>query len=144
MLNESMFIQCRRRYLYGRFHTCGLSISEGIVMLVLGHGGCQNQDTLAQRSGIDKYRLARVLRELERRGLVERRLNARNRREKQVDLSETGRTLAQELRTVMDDWNRLLFTGFTEAERKEVRVLFGRMMANISLNDEKLAREMTK
>lgn len=113
-------------------------------MLVLGHGGCQNQDTLAQRSGIDKYRLARVLRELERRGLVERRLNARNRREKQVDLSETGRTLAQELRTVMDDWNRLLFTGFTEAERKEVRVLFGRMMANISLNDEKLAREMTK
>ena len=62
---STMIEKSKRRFLCIKFRSCGLSFSEGIVLLVIGYSKYGNQDTISSLSGIDKYQTAKVLAAME-------------------------------------------------------------------------------
>ncbi|MFR2692746.1 MAG: MarR family transcriptional regulator [Enterocloster bolteae] len=65
----TMIEKSKRRFLCIKFRACGLSFSEGIVLLVIGYSRYSNQETISSLSGIDKYQTAKVLAAMEERGI---------------------------------------------------------------------------
>ena len=65
-----MIEKSKRRFLCIKFRACGLSFSEGIVLLVIGYSRYSNQETISSLSGIDKYQTAKVLAAMEERGYI--------------------------------------------------------------------------
>lgn len=87
-----MFRRLERQYFRDRLGTLGLQQLDGMILHLLGREGRMRQEDLAVRLAVDKGAVARSLARLEKRGLVERQVSARCRREKHVSLAPAGRT----------------------------------------------------
>lgn len=80
ILNERGYGRAHHRALHFIGSRCGLSVAELLEIL-----------------GVTKQSLNRVLRDLIDNGLVEQRVGERDRRQRLLSLTETGRTLEQQL-----------------------------------------------
>ena len=138
---STMVEKSKRRFLCIKFKGCGLSFSEGITLLVIGHKDYSNQDSISGLSGIDKYQIAKVLASLERRKLIRREINSDNKREKLVCLSEEGHGLVRELKDIIEQWDEIIFTGITEEEERVMGQIMNKIMENVLEYERKLGRE---
>ena len=103
-------------------------------MRVLGFVGRQpgaTQSALAQRSGRDKAQLARLVKGLRERGLLELRTDAADRRNQQLFLSESGLALHQALRQQVGQLEKQAVAGLSAAERNQLRALLQRVDSNL-------------
>lgn len=85
-----MFRRLERQYFRDRLGTLGLQQLDGMILHLLGREGIMRQEDLAVQLAVDKGAVARSLARLEKRGLVERQVSARCRREKHVSLTSAG------------------------------------------------------
>ena len=85
-----MFRRLERQYFRDRLGTLGLQQLDGMILHLLGREGHMRQEDLAVQLAVDKGAVARSLARLEKRGLVERQVSARCRREKHVSLTPAG------------------------------------------------------
>lgn len=85
-----MFRRLERQYFRDRLGTLGLQQLDGMILHLLGREGHMRQEDLAVQLAVDKGAVARSLARLEKRGLVERQVSARCRREKHVSDSRGG------------------------------------------------------
>jgi DNA-binding MarR family transcriptional regulator len=90
----------------------------------------QTQDQLSARLHIDKAATARTLAKLEQRGLVVRRVNSANRRQKLIYLTEQTRRLQEEFLAPLLRVTEILSQGFSEEERGQALRLLDRMVSN--------------
>ncbi|MFW5486891.1 MAG: MarR family winged helix-turn-helix transcriptional regulator [Desulfovibrio sp.] len=88
------------------------------------------QDELVTRLLLDKAAVARTLGDLEKRGLVRRRVNPDNRRQKLVAPSEEGWKLHEQLCSELRSMSSVLADGFTDDERELALQLLDRMIIN--------------
>ena len=86
-----MFRRLERQYFRDRLGTLGLQQLDGMILHLLGREGHMRQEDLAVQLAVDKGAVARSLARLEKRGLVERQVSARCRREKHVSLTPARR-----------------------------------------------------
>ena len=126
-----MIEKSKRRFLCIKFRACGLSFSEGIVLLVIGYSKYSNQDTISSLSGIDKYQTAKVLAAMEERGYIRREINPENKREKLVCLSEKGKEAANSLKDIMDQWEKIIFAGITAQEERALERIMCKIVGNV-------------
>lgn len=138
---STMIEKSKRRFLCIKFRACGLSFSEGIVIMVIGYSGYGNQDSISGLSGIDKFQTAKVLAALEKRGLVSRRVNPSNKREKLVCLSEEGHRSARELKGIMEQWEAIIFSGITEDEERMLGLIMDKIVGNVREYEKSLGKE---
>lgn len=138
---STMIEKSKRRFLCIKFRACGLSFSEGIVIMVIGYSGYGNQDSISGLSGIDKFQTAKVLAALEERGLVSRRVNPSNKREKLVCLSEEGHRAARELKGIMEQWEAIIFSGITEDEERMLGLIMDKIVGNVREYEKSLGKE---
>ncbi|NJB68146.1 DNA-binding MarR family transcriptional regulator [Desulfobaculum xiamenense] len=101
-------------------YLCALLACEGLT-----------QDELAAGVGVNRSATARALALLESKGLVSRRENSENRRQKLVFPSERARRMADDFYAVLDRENEVLFEGLSEDERRVALDIMDRMMANV-------------
>lgn len=94
-----------------------------------GNGICQRQ--LAGRLALSEATAAVTLRELEKKGLIDRRRNAGNRREVLVFLTPRGRALESALLSVTRDIHILATDGIAGAEVTALERLLRRVIANL-------------
>jgi DNA-binding MarR family transcriptional regulator len=99
------------------------------VLLELGGGGSGSQRELIERTGGDKSSMVRIVDELERRGLAERRPAERDRRAYAVRLTPAGEQLLAEARIIADRVGTELLAGLEPAERDGLRALLRRFVA---------------
>ena len=90
----------------------------------------QTQDQLSARLHIDKAATARALAKLERSGLVVRRVNPANRRQKLIYLTERTRRLQEEVLAPLLQVTEILSQGFSEEEKGQALRLLDRMVSN--------------
>lgn len=90
----------------------------------------QTQDQLSARLHIDKAATARALAKLEQRGLVVRRVNSANRRQKLIYLTERTKCLQEEFLTPLLRVTEILAQGFSEEEKGQALRLLDRMVSN--------------
>jgi DNA-binding MarR family transcriptional regulator len=67
-----------------------------------------SQDYLAEFHSVDKSRVARVVRELEKLGYITRTIDEKNRRINQLYLTEAGDKLFYTINSVLTDWGLLI------------------------------------
>lgn len=80
---------------------------------------------------LDKGAVARSLARLEKRGLVERQVSARCRREKHVSLTPTGEGAYQGVQRILEEWGHVKYQGFTPEERALNEAFLTRIAENV-------------
>ena len=89
----SIIRRCELSYVRGEMEKYGLIPLEGRLIRILKDKSC-SQDDLAEYLNLDKGRIAKNLASLEEKGLVCRRINEKDRRQKFVSLTEKGEELS--------------------------------------------------
>ena len=111
-----MFRRLERQYFRDRLGTLGLQQLDGMILHLLGREGHMRQEDLAVQLAVDKGAVARSLARLEKRGLVERQVSARCRREKHVSLTPAGDGAYQGVQRILEEWGHVKYQGFTPEE----------------------------
>lgn len=104
---------------------------EGLMISYVGNKPDQNQETLASLSGVDKYRTAKFLSSMEKRGLIVRKANPENKREKLVALSEDGKEIYEKFNKWSEEWRELCFKDFNKDEINIFMGLLDKMIKNL-------------
>lgn len=105
-----------------------------LMETILNEG--QPQERLAEIVLVDRAATTRALKCMETSGLVTRRPNPENRRQKLVYPTQKGREVMDELLNRLTENTEMMFEGFSPEERK----LFLAMMDRIIGNAKKIAR----
>lgn len=98
------------------------------VLVTVSREGCpRTQLGLAQQLGLDRTVMTYLLDDLQKAGLVERRLDPADRRARRVELTETGRELLCGLREQLHKAEERLLDRLDPAERSTLRDLLHRL-----------------
>mgnify|MGYP000882981664 CR=1 FL=1 len=113
-----------------------LSVPEWRIIANLGRFGPLNAGDLAERSSLDKPKVTRALQKLEARGLVQRAVEERDRRQVRLSLTRRGRTLLGDIARLALDWERELLAGLAADDR----AAFERIMTTLAERSKRKGR----
>lgn len=112
-----IYRRCELLYIRCELDKYGLQPLEGKMLFFLRHNCC-TQDEVGQHFDIDKGRIARALSEFEEKGLVCRKVNERNKRQKLVSLTQMGEKIVDEIEAIFQKWDEICYEGFSEEEKR--------------------------
>ena len=118
------------RGLAARIAAQGVSIGQWYFLRALWE-----EDGLTQRELSHRVGMVTALNGMEKRGLVERVRNARDRRKMNIYLTEKGKSLRSKLVPVEEGINELALKGMTEAEQALFDRALRQVLANLSEDD---------
>ena len=127
---SGIYRRCELLYIRHSLEQFGLQPLEGTILIYLEDHQCTQED-ICIHFDLDKGRIARSLSELEKCGLVCRHINARNKRQKFVVVTEQGRRILEEIHRIFEQWDELCYTGFTEEEKKLYQDFVRRIAENV-------------
>jgi MarR family transcriptional regulator for hemolysin len=109
----------------------GGTLPTWLVMAAVAGGLRDSQRTIAADLGIEGATLTHHLRRMEADGLVRRERDPQDKRAQLVELTDEGRHRFGSLLATVQDFDRQLRTGFTDAELATLRELLGRLVENV-------------
>jgi len=109
----------------------GMHPSEAMCLRILAERNGVSQSDLAELLHLSRPRVTSILQDFEKSGIVERRTDEHDQRITRVFLTAEGRRLAQELGRVFAAVIGRTIGALSEADRRELIRLFGRLMTNI-------------
>lgn len=89
----------------------------GVLVIIEANPDLKQSD-LARATHLDRSTVVTVIDNLERRGLVERRVALHDRRSNAIRLTPAGSTLVRKLKRQVDQHEKRLLQNFSEAERE--------------------------
>jgi len=95
----------------------GLIPLEGRLIRILKDKSC-SQEEMADYLNLDKGRIAKNLACLEEKGLICRKINERDRRQKFVSLTDKGGEIYEHIRDIYKTWDQICYAGFSEEEQQ--------------------------
>lgn len=104
---------------------------ESKVLHYFGHHPGATQNQLAQDSGRDKAQLARLIKGLRERGLLDGEADPADRRHVRLSLTADGRSVLGSLRQQGRHLNARAVAGMTAAEQRQLLELLQRVRANL-------------
>jgi len=99
-----------------------LSAAEGSLLVELRAAGDITQQQMADRLSVDKSRVSRLCAALERRGLIARERDVRDRRHLRLCLTESGEKAATQLRQAWREYHDRMLTPMAPSERHALLV----------------------
>ncbi|MDX2147651.1 MAG: MarR family transcriptional regulator [Planctomycetota bacterium] len=120
-----------RRELDSRLSAEGVTSAQWGAMVSIGRHGCSTASDLARWMNQDRAGVSRVLRELERANLVERRATVEDRRTRLLRLSRKGRSLLPRLEAITAGVSADFLAAFSARERAEMLALVSRIPSNL-------------
>ena len=100
---------------------CGnmeLSYSEYVILMRLFESEGRTQDNLAALLSLDKAVITRIVNELEKKSLVRRERDSRDKRVRHLYTTDLAKALEPKLREVLDNLLEYLFANLAENERE--------------------------
>jgi DNA-binding MarR family transcriptional regulator len=122
MKNLSAIVRCGNIFSNRHLKEQNIGSSEHAVLMFLSSQECVNQEAIAAYYSLDKGTIARTLAHLEEKGLILRKENPGNHREKLICLSPEGLGNIAVMRKLLAEWDARLHNGIT---REEIRVFDG-------------------
>jgi DNA-binding MarR family transcriptional regulator len=108
---------------------------DGKVLGFIGHHPGATQSDLAQRSGRDKAQLARLIKGLRERGLLDGEVDEADRRNVRLSLTADGRAVQRALRQQARRLSARAVAGMDAAERAQLLALLRRVKGNLDAPD---------
>ena len=112
----------------------GLHVGQEMVLIELFEQDGLRGGELAQRLGVEPPTVTKMLRRLEKGGLVGRRQDPRDARSYHVYLTGEGRSLEEPLARCWEKVEERTFAGMSVGERRTFRRLLAKVWANIEPN----------
>ena len=112
------------RYCEGRF---GVTRREWVMMALLSSGEVLQSSELALRAELNRSATSKAVTTMVKKGLVERRVLPGNRRITQLQLSEAGRRLYDEILPLVEEVNRELMAQLAPDEIESLDSMIERM-----------------
>jgi DNA-binding MarR family transcriptional regulator len=129
-LRATVGFQLRR--LYTRFTAAAMrddpSSSEFVVLDTLADADVDSQRELAERLGINRTIMVRLVDRLTDAGHATRTRNPANRRSYQLSITDAGRAALADLRRAVSDRDERVTAALTEPERRRLAELLGRLL----------------
>lgn len=94
------------------------------------HEGATQSD-LVQHSGRDKAQIARIVKALHERGLLQSTPDPDDGRCQRVTLTEQGRAMQRTMQLRRQRFERAMLAGFSDSERAQLQAQLDRMLANL-------------
>ncbi|MGC8464462.1 MAG: MarR family winged helix-turn-helix transcriptional regulator [Acidimicrobiales bacterium] len=114
-----------------RLSHLGLDPRQHGLLQMLCHYEGPSQQTIVSMLSIPPSTTVGLIDELEARGLVDRRLNPKDRRVRSLFVTEAGRELARQAYLVRQDWEEEFCSGLTTAERSNLRNALELLATNV-------------
>jgi DNA-binding MarR family transcriptional regulator len=111
----------------------GLHAGQEMVLIELFEQDGLRGGDLAERLGVEPPTVTKMLRRLEKCGLVERRRDSRDARSFRVYLTGEGRSLEEPLARCWENVEERTFAGMSIGERQTFRRLLAKVRSNIDL-----------
>ena len=127
--------------LFRRLHQIATAVSAGVVepenlvplefgtLLRIYGNPDVDQNTLAALLALDRTTISSLVFGLEKRGLIERAVNKKDRRARAVRLTRRGRAVVEKLRPVAAAAQQNILSVLSESERKQLVVMLQRVIA---------------
>ena len=125
----SIIRRCELSYVRAEMEKYGLIHLEGRLIRILKDKSC-SQEEMAEYLNLDKGRIAKNLASLEEKGLICRRINENDRRQKFVSLTEKGTEIYEHIRDIYRSWDEICYTGFSQEEQQIHQDHIKRIAAN--------------
>lgn len=119
----------------GFARSVGMSPQRVQILVRLHHSGETSHSELRQALGVDGASITRLVKELEREGLVGRRTDPADNRYTLAALTPAGTRLAAELRQRHQAYQERLLDGVSKQDQERVLLTFQRLRDNISQED---------
>ena len=94
------------------------------------HEGATQSD-LVQHAGRDKAQIARIVKALHERGLLQSTPDPDDGRCQRVTLTEQGRSMQRTMQLRRQRFERAMLAGFSDSERAQLQAQLDRMLANL-------------
>lgn len=96
------------------------SLTQGRIIFEVGAGGEVIANQLAQKLGLDRSYLTRLVNQLTQAGLIEKKASPRDARVKLLQLTTAGHMALAEINRQNDGLTSALFTKFSAAELQQI------------------------
>ncbi|RGU93603.1 MarR family transcriptional regulator [Clostridium sp. AF15-17LB] len=116
---------------YKRLDDFDLKPSQAGILFVLSCNGKLSQRELAERIGITPPSMTVALRKMETRGYIEKEPDEKDQRIIRILLTEKGESCVEDIRTVMDEMEEVLYQNMTQEEKMLLRRLLLQMQENL-------------
>ncbi len=110
----------------------GVSIGQWYFLRALWEEDGLTQRELSHRVGMMEPTTVTALNGMEKRGLVERIRNARDRRKMNIHLTDKGRSLREKLMPVEAEVNRLAVAGLSRSEESDFERVLRLVLHNLT------------
>ncbi|WP_431048268.1 MarR family winged helix-turn-helix transcriptional regulator [Roseateles sp. L2-2] len=104
---------------------------EGKVLFFFDRHPDATQSDLAQHSGRDKAQLARLIKTLRDKGLLDAKTDEADRRQVRLSVSEAGMTVQRELKRQAKQVSVQALAGLSAEEQAQLAALLKRVQANL-------------
>jgi len=106
----------------------GLRVRHFLVLAMLDAAGALSQQEMSGHLSLDPTLMVAVVDELERRELIVRARDPRDRRRYAVSITPAGREAVATARSIADAVGDEVFSPLTKAERRQLAELIGKVM----------------
>ncbi len=114
--------------------TLGIDLHFGqlrVVEYIAAHEGC-TQAEVAECMMVTPASMALTTKRLEKAGLLNKAVDENNLRCKRLSVTEKGRSLAAQCRSLHDQFDERMFEGFSAQQMDQINTYLGRMICNIT------------
>lgn len=124
-------------YINRHIQDFGINTTQLHLLFEISHNCNLNQEMIAERCNINKGAVARSIKKLEDMGLVARQIDANNRRQNIISLTEAGEEILEKSFSVLKGWEDevILEKGYIEKELLQ-KVLKEIAIKTIELNQK--------
>ncbi len=114
----------------------GIEISggQGRILFVLWKADHLTISEISEKTSLAKNTVSVVIDGMVNKGIVERQINARNRRQAIVSLTEYAKSLQDRYEVVSQQMNALFYHGFSEKEQKQFEQYLARILETLTEN----------
>lgn len=114
----------------------GIEISggQGRILFVLWNKDNLTISEISEKTSLAKNTVSVVVSGMVKRGIVERNINSRNRRQTIISLTEYAKSLQTEFEAVSQKMNTLFYQDFSEKEQKQFEQYLARILGTLIEN----------
>ena len=124
------------RYTRNRLTHPALTNAAYDVCGIISQTGSTNQDNIAKILKMDKSSVAKIVNKCVEDGLVERRINPKNRREYILTLTPKGQKTVDELIVLVDQWQSEALSVLSEEEKDQFLNMVEKIVAQTNQMNE--------
>ncbi|WP_303870392.1 MarR family winged helix-turn-helix transcriptional regulator [Acetobacterium wieringae] len=136
MNNLSIIVRHSKLFCERRLHDSGVGFPEQVILMYLASNTEVNQDAIAQHFMLDKGAIAKTLRKLEDKSLIERHQNPENKRENLISIASAGQNILGKMEAALNEWNQSFFEGISDEEIEHYSKITKKIADNVARLNE--------